>query len=476
MSGQVSRLSSLPTYQSVSTSRLKALYSDFHQQKHSNPTSFASNLEWWRRTLQTTVVKGWQSPSDTEIEAVDRLVLHVTGSSFAEELRYEGVGRPLGLAGIIAELVEEKTFISLPQFLTDSKSIYDPGWLPYRIASYVIGKPLWWALQQLNVVSTEEYIGGHAGDNERWRRIKGDYVVLSLLERAADGVLRKQQAKNGISLADSLYKFDSFRREFSADVLPGATLSEQDIRAVLKYLERDRKAILVEGETIKFIDSSESNVEITAVDTGILELKTGVENLQAQVDDIQKRLVQRSEGIAEALRAKRKEIAMNHLRMRKQLEGLLSKRLASLETLQSTLIRVEAAAGDVEILKSYQTSAATLRAVLAHPMLQRDKVDETMEAMASANEDAREIDDIIRSGTEIAQGNIIDDSELDAELQAMVAQADAERKQQERRQQEATLASLKPPSHILQGSSEETWTDHEMDEEYRHAKEGRLTT
>jgi len=365
--------------------------------------------------------------------------------------------------------------ISLTQFLTDTKSVYDPGWLPYRIASYVIGKPLWWALQQLNVVNPEEYVGGHAGDSERWRKIKGDYVVLSLVERAADGVLRKQEAKTGISLADSLYKFDSFKKEFAADALPGATLSEQDLRVVLKFLERDKTAIVVEGEAIKFLDAAEaSRREITAVDTGILELKTGVENLQAQVDDIQKQLTRRSDGITEALRAKRKEVAMNHLRMRKQLEALLVKRLASLETLQSTLIRVEAAAGDVEIMKSYQTSAATLREVLAHPLLQRDEVDETMEAVASANADAQEIDEIIRFGAEVAQADIIDDSELNAELQNLVADVEAEQKEQERKEREAKLAKLKPPSHVLQGSAEENWTDHEMDEEYRHVKEGKL--
>lgn len=146
-----------------------------------------------------------------------------------------------------AELTETRAYISLDQFLTDTRSIYDPGWLPYRIASYVIGKPLWWALQQLNIVN-DEYVGGHAEDNERWRRIKGHYVVVSLLERAADAVLHTQEAKGGISLADTLYKFDGFRREFASAALPGVTLSEQDMRVVLKFLERDKRALVVEGE------------------------------------------------------------------------------------------------------------------------------------------------------------------------------------------------------------------------------------
>lgn len=267
MSAQT-RLSSLPTYQAVSQTRLKALYSDFLQQKHANPTSFVTNLEWWRRTLENIVLKGWQSPSEPESSSTDRLILHASGASFSEEFRFEGVGRPLSLAGIIvrtpqtprprlwltpnslakAELTEAKSYVPLNQFLTDTKSIYDPGWLPFRIASFVVGKPLWWALQQLNIVNSDEYVGGHASDSERWRRIHGDYVVLSLLERAAEGVLQKQQAKNGVSLAESLYKFDGFRKEFAGSIFAGVTLSEQDMRVLLKFLERDRKVVVVDGE------------------------------------------------------------------------------------------------------------------------------------------------------------------------------------------------------------------------------------
>lgn len=79
-------------------------------------------------------------------------------------------------------------------------------------------------------------------------------------------------------------------------------------------------------------------------------------------------------------------------------------------------------------MKSYESSAATLRAILAHPSLRREKIDETMEAMASANADAREIDDAIRQGTEIAQADAgIDDTELEEELAALVKEAEQER-------------------------------------------------
>ena len=50
-----------------------------------------------------------------------------------------------------------------------------------------------------------------------------------------------------------------------------------------------------------------------------------------------------------ALQQRRKPAALAYIRSRKQLEDLLSKRLSSLNTLESTFISVETAVGDVEV-------------------------------------------------------------------------------------------------------------------------------
>ena len=59
--------------------------------------------------------------------------------------------------------------------------------------------------------------------------------------------------------------------------------------------------------------------------------------------------VSRNRKIKEALKQQRKEVALSHLRARKLLEDLQKKRLGSLDTLHSTLLRVEASAGDVQV-------------------------------------------------------------------------------------------------------------------------------
>jgi len=80
-------------------------------------------------------------------------------------------------------------------------------------------------------------------------------------------------------------------------------------------------------------------------------------------------------------------------------------------------------------VKTYESSTATLRALLVHPSLQRDAVERTFDALADANADARELDDAVRSGMDLAVGTGApseDEDEIKAELAALVAEAEAE--------------------------------------------------
>lgn len=109
-------------------------------------------------------------------------------------------------------------------------------------------------------------------------------------------------------------------------------------------------------------------------------------------------------------------------------------------------------------MKSYESSAATLRAILAHPLLQRERIDETMDALAAANADAREVDDAIQSGADLAHGETsVDDLELEAELAALVSEVKIEKVQVQRAGLEAdelmAPASVPVSEEPTQGST-----------------------
>ena len=102
--------------------------------------------------------------------------------------------------------------------------------------------PFWWALHQLDLFSSDD-----ESDTERWRRIRGVYVLVAVVERVADAVLALQRARS-VNLADTLYSFDSSRTTFATSSLPGVTLSDKDLHVLLKFLERDRRVVITEKE------------------------------------------------------------------------------------------------------------------------------------------------------------------------------------------------------------------------------------
>jgi hypothetical protein len=100
-------------------------------------------------------------------------------------------------------------------------------------------------------------------------------------------------------------------------------------------------------------------------------------------------------------------------------------------------------------VKTYETSNATLRALLAHPSLQRDAVERTLDALADANADARELDEAVRSGMGVALGvdaSPDDEDEIKAELAALEAEAKTDARVKEDTQQPVAMAATRRES------------------------------
>ena len=133
--------------------------------------------------------------------------------------------------------------------MNSSHPIYESASIAYKAASYILGKPLWWALEQLSLVDSNRV----ESEAQLWMKLKGTYVVLDLVERAADIVSTKLRHKVISSSADALYSFDQFRREFGfhGAVLDGVKLSETDLRVLVKFLDRDKGVIVSDKDVSK---------------------------------------------------------------------------------------------------------------------------------------------------------------------------------------------------------------------------------
>ena len=76
-----------------------------------------------------------------------------------------------------------------------------------------------------------------------------------------------------------------------------------------------------------------------------------------------------------AIRQQQKSLALSYLRSRKQLEDLLTQRIGSLEILQSTLLRVEAAAEEIHV-RDHSPTCRPFVLLIAFVLLDREDVRE----------------------------------------------------------------------------------------------------
>ncbi|PVF94856.1 hypothetical protein CPB86DRAFT_788647 [Serendipita vermifera] len=413
-----SYLSSLPEF--ASTPRIQSLYSDLGRQKLSNPTGYAANLTWWRSTLQELVSKRLQPASE------NALILHVD-QDLSDALRWEKVGRPAGLAVVIDDLTRDGVLHPLSQFLSSSVSIYEGGSVVGRVADLLIKRSFWWALEHLNLVSPD----ASESATSLWKRVVGDYVVISVVEKLADSIIAAQDEKTSLTLSDSLYNTELFKKHAESCLkgtsLPIKSLSDTDIKVLLKYLSRDRRLIVIQGEVIKFAEDP-STRQITSIDRGVLELKATIERIEQQIDHVQSSIDTRTVQIKAALLAKRQEIAKLQLTSRKALESLLAQRAKTLTNLTAALSSIDQAHGDVAIMKAYEASSKVLKDILSKPELQRERVDEVMDKLREGMEGAEEIRKAVEEGGwEVieASGSTVDEDELQKELDQIVAEEKA---------------------------------------------------
>jgi charged multivesicular body protein 7 len=96
-------------------------------------------------------------------------------------------------------------------------------------------------------------------------------------------------------------------------------------------------------------------------------------------------------------------------------------------------------------VKTYESSTATLRALLAHPSLGRDSMERTFDALADANADARELDEAVRSGMDVGLGMNVspDEDEIKAELAALEAEARTDACMKENTQQPVQMGATR---------------------------------
>ncbi|OCF40884.1 charged multivesicular body protein 7 [Kwoniella heveanensis CBS 569] len=426
-----------------SSARIRALYASTSTQRSANPTGYSANSQWWAGVIEETLRTGWVNGEDG-----DRLVVRVDESLLARFEDEQG-RRPKGIGGVVENLATTAPPILHP--LPHFQSSLTPLHAPASLTSRFIGRPLWWAVSQLNPFGSS----GEKMEKEEtlWARYgKGkEYVHMPLLEQSA-AAFTAHIAKNPIlSYTASIFDLESFRKEYGQACFPISTskklpagrheLSSRDIEILIKWLTRDCGELVSDGTIIKVLkaDQSPADHPISEADRGVISVLNAQRRVEKQVLGIEAQIAQSHEKAKKHLASGQKNIALSYLRSKKQLEDLLAKRVASAEQLGAVIRSIDQARGDAEIMAAYETSTSTLRSVLSDPSLSPDRIAETTDALADAMADQEEIDQAVRIGGELAMGSRrvveVDEDELAAELADLVEEEKAEQEREREREQ-----------------------------------------
>ncbi|EGU85192.1 hypothetical protein FOPG_11584 [Fusarium oxysporum f. sp. conglutinans race 2 54008] len=394
---------------SFSRSRLAARYSDFRSQRTLNPDGYQANISAWRQALSDLVAKGKISHRGS---SPDHFVLKLD-DSLLRSLEHKEFGQPLALGTVVREATAGRDFIPLQDFEKSPQSIYQRSWagLPWSVMS--------WTLRQLGVVDPAR------GDD---KLPTGQYVIVKNMEAAAKELGDLMAEK--VSRFDRVFSRAQFQKAFSAALVKGQHLTDSDLDVLLKFLSRDKEVIEYDGKTIRIKGSGEQS-GITKEDAAIASLKELTESLKHQADLLNTRIDELSQTAKDAVTKKNRVAALAALKSKKIAETSLATRYATLNQLEEVSAKLEQAADNVQLVNVMEASSGALASLNAQ-VGGAERIDAVMDRLREQSSATDEVSAILAEST----GEVIDETALDDELEAMEAQ-EREKEEEKTKSKEA---------------------------------------
>ena len=378
-----------------SRARLPALYSDFQTQRTLNPDGYQANVSAWRRALGRIVGSGLAPAGRAAASSL--FVLH-SDEQLLRALESKQYGRPLALGAVIREALAAKDLIPLREFLDAKESIYRRPWSVWNLAS--------WTMKQLGV----------ADMLKKDSLPPGQFVVVANVEEAGKAFSAQHgPATTTQSRFDRTFSKAHFYKTFNSQLLDGKHLSETDMDVLLRFLSRDKSAILYDGTTVKIrspSDDSDTSSTITPEDASIAQLKELLASLTHQTSLLGARIDLLTAQAKQAVAKSNRVAALAALRSKKLAESTLARRFDTVNQLEEVAARIEQASDNVQLVKVMEASGAALESLHA----QVGGVDRVEEVVGRLREQMAAADEVGSILAESAGTVVVDEGEIDDEL------------------------------------------------------------
>ncbi|RDL40009.1 Uncharacterized protein BP5553_04349 [Venustampulla echinocandica] len=394
--------------------RFAALYSDFRPLRTLNPDGYNANISAWLKGLSSATLAG-AVPSSS---AKPNLLTLTIDEDLLRALDTKEWGRPLALGVVIREAMARREMISLKEFEESEESIYTPksGWgLAIPLSPWGVLK---WGVRMLG-------LGG--GVNED-KLLVEKVVVLSNVEEAGRELVRRADGIRGRT--ERVFSMTSFKEAFGDVLGKERLLSDYDFGVLLRFLERDKKVLAYDGETVKLKAPGEAEPgPITPEDTTIASLKTLIKDLERQTEVLTAKVDELGSTAKDAVVRKNRVAALAALRSKKLTESTLTKRHATLGQLEEVFSKIEQAADQVELVRVMEASTRVLSG-FNKEVGGVERVDDVVDQLREQMSQVDEVGNVI---AEVGQGTaVVDETEVDDEFEAMERE---EREKQEKKEQ-----------------------------------------
>lgn len=383
--------------------RLAALYSDFRHLRATNPDGYSANIEAWRKGLADAAREGCIPSQGT---SGNLLVLKVD-EELLRALETKEWGRPLALGTVVRDAISTKDMMPLQEFMAAKESIYHKSWTvrPWSVLS--------WGLKQLGLAQ------GQSGED---RLPVGKLVIVSNVEDASRELAGR--IDDMTSRTERIYSKKLFYKAFANILQTKTPMSQADVEILLKYMARDKSLLAYDGQTIKFKEPAESVAPvITAEDTTIASLKTLMADLESQINTLSRRVDELAVAARDAVSRSNRAAALAALRSKKTAESNLTRQSATLGQLEEVYVKIGQAADQIGLVRILEGSTGVLKAFNAE-VGGVERVDDVVDQLKEQMTQVEEISSVI---TEVGQGGLVDEDEVDVELQA-IEREDKEKK------------------------------------------------
>ncbi|KAK3901025.1 hypothetical protein C8A05DRAFT_35310 [Staphylotrichum tortipilum] len=409
--------------------RLPALYSDFQTQRTLNPDGYQANVSAWRKALAHIVGSGLAPASRAAASSL--FVLH-SDEQLLRALESKQYGRPLALGAVVRESVAAKDLIPLRDFLDAKESIYNRPWSVWNLAS--------WTMKQLGV----------ADMLKKDTLPPGEFVVVANVEQASKAFQAQHAAAAATQTRfERTFSKAHFYRTFNAHLLDNKHLSETDMDVLLRFLSRDKHALLYDGTTVKIPTTAATATpadQITPDDTSIAQLKELLASLTHQTALLSARIDALSSEAAAAVSKNNRVAALAALRARKLTSATLAARFESVHQLEQVAGQIEQAADNVRMAQVMEASAAALEGLNA----KLGGVERVEEVVGRLREQMEAVDEVGRILAEEGAGVVVDEGEIDEELEAMEGEK-RKKEEGERQREEEVRRRLEAAGEVPEG-------------------------